>query len=73
VEVKFTDEPRHGESELAPAVIAGGDGSIVIATVLVALHPNESVPVTVYVVFVVGLAVTEVPVIAESAVFGAHE
>jgi hypothetical protein len=50
------------------------DGTVftVIATVVVPVHPLTAVPVTVYVVEVVGFAVTEDPVTALSPVEGDH-
>jgi hypothetical protein len=54
-------------------VIAVGVGLTVNVTVLVAEHPEALVPVTVYVVVAVGLAVTVSPVVADKAVLGDHE
>ena len=42
----------------------------VTATVVVAVHPATSVPVTLYVVVANGVAVTEVPVVADNPVAG---
>ena len=53
-------------------VIAVGAVMVFTVTVPVLEHPNASVPVTVYVMFDVGLAVTDVPVGADSDVAGAH-
>jgi hypothetical protein len=50
--------------------IAVGVGFTVIATVLVAVHPAALVPVTVYVLVDVGLAVTVSPVVADKPVAG---
>jgi hypothetical protein len=51
-------------------VIAVGVGFTVIATVFVAVHPAALVPVTVYVLVDVGLAVTVSPVVADKPVAG---
>ena len=53
-------------------VIAVGAVMVFTVTVPVLEHPNASVPVTVYVMFDVGLAVTDVPVVADKEVAGAH-
>ena len=42
----------------------------VTTDVACAVQPFDEVPVTVYVVVAVGLAVTEAPVLADNAVFG---
>lgn len=47
-----------------------GFGLMITATVLVAVQPEAVVPVTVYTVLIVGLAVTVAPVIALSPVVG---
>lgn len=49
-----------------------GVGEIVIVTLSFALQPDPLVPVTVYVVFTVGEAVTLVPVEALNVPEGAH-
>jgi hypothetical protein len=56
---------------LEPPLIVG-NGLTLTITVAVFTHPLASVPVTVYVIVEAGLAVTEVPVVADSDVPGAH-
>jgi hypothetical protein len=63
VDVKLTAVPIQGEVLLAPAVIAGGAGATVTATVAAELQPNSLKPLTVYVVSVVGLAITAAEVV----------
>ena len=53
-------------------IVSVGKGLIVVIVVFVFTHPFEFVPVTVYVVATVGLAVTVAPVVALKAVEGAQ-
>ena len=53
--------------------VTTGRGFTVTVTCVDAVHPLLSVPVTVYVVVEVGLAVTEEPVVALSAFAGVHK
>ena len=46
-------------------MIAAGKGFTVTATVVVLEHPPDVVPVTVYIVVTVGVAVTVEPVVAD--------
>ena len=71
VAVSVDDPPGHTEAGDAAAVTTG-IGFTVIVTVAVLTHPAAEVPVTVYVVVAVGVAVTEAPVVALSAVLGDH-
>jgi hypothetical protein len=50
-----------------------GNGFTVTVKVVVPLHPTPEVPVIVYVVVVVGLAVTDPPAVAERPVAGLQE
>ena len=52
---------------------AGGEGLTVTVTVEVFEHKDKSVPVIVYVVILVGFAVTVVPVVELNPAAGAHE
>ena len=56
----------------AGVAVATGVSFTVTVTVPVLTHPFASVPVTVYVVVVVGLAVTAAPVVADNPVEGLH-
>jgi hypothetical protein len=68
--VMDTDAPLHiVGGELAVMV---GSGFIVTVTLFVFVQPLASVPVTVYVVVVVGLAETIVPVVGDNPVEGDH-
>ena len=58
---------------VAGATEITGSALTVTVTCVEAVHPLTSVPVTVYVVVVVGFAVTDEPVVALSAVAGVHE
>ena len=58
---------------LVAEVLTVGGAEIPIATVAVVFGQPEAVPVTVYVVGLVGLAVTTAPVVPLSPVFGAQE
>ena len=59
---------------LTPApVLIDGNGLIVTVTLDVSLHPDAFVPVTVYVVVIVGMAVTLAPVDADKPAAGDHE
>ena len=57
-----------------PAIAPPANGlTTVIVELAVFTHPLASVPVTVYVVVVVGLAVTVPPVVADNPVDGLQE
>jgi hypothetical protein len=72
--------PLAVRTTLLPEHIEGADGLIstiglaftVTVTVVVPVQPARDVPVTVYVVVVVGLAVTTAPVVPDNPVAGAH-
>ena len=72
--------PLAVSTTLPPEQIDGADGLIsttglaltVTVTVVVPVQPVRAVPVTVYVVVVVGLAVTIAPVVPDKPVPGAH-
>ena len=74
----YVDAPLAFNAPLNPLhIINGGTTTIgcgftVTTDVAVPEHPTETVPVTVYVVEIVGLAVTEAPVVALNPVEGAH-
>ena len=53
-------------------MVAFGAALTVTVTVEVPIPPNASVPITVYVVVVSGLATTVVPVVADKPVAGLH-
>jgi hypothetical protein len=55
---------------LAAVAVMVGLGNTFTVTVVEFTHPLASVPVTVYVVFTSGLAVTVVPVVADKPVAG---
>ena len=55
----------------APALIAG-NGFMDIVVDAVPLHPLASVPVTVYDLFAVGVAITLLPVVADRLELGLH-
>jgi hypothetical protein len=57
---------------VAGVTVITGSTFTVTVTCVDAVHPFPSVPVTVYVMVEVGLAVTEEPVVALSAVAGLH-
>jgi hypothetical protein len=57
---------------LGPAPIMG-NGFTVSVTLARLLQPEEFVPMTLYVVVTVGLAVADVQVVQESPVEGVHE
>ena len=63
-------EPVQAVVTLGERVPPAGDGRTVTVTVAELLHPFASVPVTVYVVLVVGLATTELPTVDERPVAG---
>lgn len=67
--VKVVEDPVHIDTSEPPLV--AGRGLTLTVTTAVLLHP-ELVPVTVYVVIIVGLAVTLVPVEADSPTAGDH-
>ena len=70
--VSVDDEPTQMEVGEADTV-TDGSGLTVMVTVAVLVHPAEEVPVTVYVVVTVGVAVTEAPVDALRLVEGDQE
>jgi hypothetical protein len=66
--------------ELAQTVVTWGEieppagaGITVTVTAVEFVHPFPSVPATVYVVVVVGLAITVAPVVVDNPVVGLHE
>jgi hypothetical protein len=67
--VKDVDEP---EQIVCEATVKVGVGLTVIVAVAVLVHPEADVPVTVYAVVTVGLAVTALPVVALNPVEGLH-
>jgi hypothetical protein len=69
--VSVVPEPMQITAEVGLTVTTGA--FTVTADVAVALQPLPSVPVTVYVVVVVGLAVTVVPVVGDKPATGNHE
>jgi hypothetical protein len=70
--VKVVEVP--GQMGFADAeMLTVGPGFTVIRTEAVLVHPVASVPVTIYVVVVSGLAVTVAPVVADKPVAGDHE
>jgi hypothetical protein len=70
VAVKVVVPPIQATAGTLLTVTAVGVGFTVIATVFVAVHPSALVPVTVYVLVDVGLAVTVSPVAADKPVAG---
>jgi len=58
--------------DVGGAAVTVGNGFTVTVTVAWLLHPPGSVPTTVYVCVLAGFAVTLVPVVALSPIFGAH-
>ena len=70
--VKFTSAPLHTVDEVGVMFTEVGTGLTVMVFVDVAVHPLMSVPVTVYVVLTVGVAVTEVPAEAFKLAAGAQ-
>jgi hypothetical protein len=68
--VSVADAPLQIETP-EPALIAG-NGLTVTVTVALFVHPLLVMPVTVYVLVVVGLAITVAPVVAERPVAGDH-
>ena len=67
----MVDEPLH-IATLEPPLIVGSAFTVTV-TVAVLLQPFEFVPVTVYVLVVVGLAVTLAQVVQDKPVAGDHE
>jgi len=70
VYVTVTLDPTHAEAELVKLEV--GIGYTPTVTVVVLLHPPAVEPVIVYVVVVVGEAVTFGPVVVERPVAGLH-
>jgi len=72
VPVRVVVEPAQlkGDEQVIPTGILP---PTVISTVVEPVHPLTSVPVTLYVVVVVGLAVTIDPVVEDKPVPGAHK
>lgn len=68
--VRFNVEPAH-TGELLPAVGVGNEFTVTV-TVAVLVQPAAVVPVTVYVIVEVGLAVTVAPVVDDKPVPGLH-
>jgi len=68
--VNIVDEPLHIVTSEPPLMV--GTGFTDTWTVAVFTQPLASVPVTVYVMVLVGLAVTLEPVVADRAVPGVH-
>ena len=67
---RFVPAPAH--SVTLPEAVTVGRSFTVTVTDAVFVHPFASVPVTVYVVLTVGVAVTGVPVVALNPVEGVH-
>jgi hypothetical protein len=67
VAVSVAEEPRQ---IVGLFTVTAGKGLTVTVEVAELLHPFTSVPVTVYVVVVVGSAITELPVVEERSVLG---
>ena len=63
------DNPQLALVAFPPSV---GIFNVDIATVVLAVQPDALVPITVYVMFAEGVAVTDEPVVAEIFVLGAH-
>ena len=72
LEFKVVDWPRQKFESTAVTFITG-NGFMVTTEVVVPVHPFKSVPVMVYVIVEVGLAVTVAPVVELIKMFGDHE
>ena len=69
-EVRLVDEPLQIVIEDPLNVGVDGFALTVIVEVAVLVHPLPSVPVTVYVLVVVGVAITLVPLVDDKSVDG---
>ena len=70
VAVSVVEEPLHMATLEPPLIV--GNAFMVIVTFAVLLQPLPSVPVTVYVLVAVGLAVTLAHVVQDKPVAGVH-